>query len=271
MSCVRELRPYFICFFLFGQTSYIPSEPNHLKHFRLISIILKLFNLAIPFGSTILFVYNRSTDTVKSSEFNSFFSKYVIFVISLFTYLAFYTSYVNPNLAHDICGIFDRLIPYIERNLHIKIDIRTFKQRFRRKLCFKLSIEIFTSVLRYAMTDVVSAVENSLFTIMLVINIFGIFHLILYIDLIELLLCSINRKINVYAKEIWFTKRYTKTLSTFHRLKWIHYNLWKISRILNDKFGVLCIFFAIHFSVTFVGTLYRSFVYFPTLLMIGEY
>lgn len=262
MPCIEELKLYFVIFFLFGHASYIPSKLNHHKRIKVLSIFLKIINVSIPLCGAIVILFDRS-HSFEVENLNSFTVKYSVIAHYSMATFALYTSIITPNLSCHLCEFFAGIIQYMERHLKIVIQIHTFKQMFLRKLMLKMFIEALAAAFRLRVMDLfVNPSETILMTITLNAIISGAFHVVLYICLIEFLLFSITAKLNDHLSA---SKRFTRIDLLFRHLKWIHYNLWKISQIISRKFGLLLAVLLLDYSLTFVITIYRIFVFWPSI------
>lgn len=266
MWCIRELKPYFIVFFLFGHTSYIPLK-HHNKQLKVLSNIVKSINFMIPFGNAMLTIYNRS-HALKVIDFNSFIVKYSVMVNFSTAVSTLYTGLINPNLSRHICIFFANIIQYMEQNLQIAIHIDKFKTNLRRKVLLKLTFVIIATISRQTAQDIfVHVTDNILMTLSLLIIIVAAFHVILYVCLIEFLLALINSKLMQHLSS---TVNSEQLSLIFFHLKWMYYNLWKISQILSRKFGFMLTVLILEYALTIVVTIYRFFIFWPNLAVASK-
>lgn len=266
MWCIRELKVYFVIFYLFGQSSYIPLKTDHVKGLRIASYIPKIIHLTVPISHFILNAYNQK---LKLTSFHVIATQYSMFLVFLSNYYPLFLSVLYPNTSFQLCEYFGNIFQYLEHNLHINIQIGKFKKNFTQLLFLKMAFSTVAFASRFAETSVfLHPMENILFTVSVFIGIFAAFHVILFISLVHFILRTINK----VFKNIWRgPKRPNDAFEFLRHLKWTHYKLWKISRALDNQFGLVILLLLLHNGLVMGFTIYRTFVIWPSSLITSKY
>lgn len=264
---VRELKSYFMVFYLFGQTAYIPLKADHAKQLQILSVLLKMIHIGFPIAHTILFVYNRCEDS-PLKDFDIFVTQYLFFFIFICASYASYKNFFSPNLSRKICELFADVIQYSETNFQSETQIGKFKKNFTRKFLIKVIVEFVTLLSRFVSKDVyLNPFELLFFTITWITSKITTFYIMLFIDLLECVLQSLNMKV----KEILRDKKQTKNaFDMFHHIKLIHYNLWQISKILNEQFGMQLLLLLLANGINIGMTMFRIVIYWPSVYITGK-
>lgn len=267
MRRVRELKNYFIVFYLFGQTAYIPLKTDYTKQLQIFSVILKICHLIFPIAHTVLFIYNRFEESARE-KFDILIMQYLILCIFIFASYATYINFFHPNLSHKICELFAGVIHYSEYNCRTELQIDKLKKNFTRKFLINIIIEMATLLSRFLSKDVfLHPLEVISFTISWTISRITIFYIMLFIDLLECVLRSLNVKVKKTLRD---TKQKKDAFTMFHHMKLIHYNLWKISKILNEQFGMQLLLLLLANGISIGNTMFRSFILWPSVYVTGK-
>lgn len=271
MWCIRKLKVHFVIFYICGLTSYIPLKKGHTKRLQVVSILVKVIHVSVLIGYVTLFFINRFTQ-LKLINFNAIYLNYTVFYNAISYGYALYKSITTPNLSRNMCRQFASIIRYMERNLQVAIPMKKFLISFTLNMCLKLTLaNIYTVTLRnLGSNDNITffqPMEEVLYTIMRHVIIMSAFHAILFISLIEVLLFSLNLKL---GKSLYAFKRHSTIFTTLHQLKWIHYNLWKISQVINKRFGSLLSVLLLQYATLLIFGIYRIYTLWPNFVVISE-
>lgn len=87
MQCIRELDPFFKCFYFFGQTAYIPSKVKHIKRLLIRSMFIKLIYIAVALAYVI---GNSVNEVYKLKTFNKYVMRNADIQVFLMTNLLLY-------------------------------------------------------------------------------------------------------------------------------------------------------------------------------------
>lgn len=272
MWCIRKFKIYFICFYICGLTSYIPLKKGHIKRLQVISILVKVIHVSVLIGYVTLFIINRFTQ-LKLMNFNAILSNYAVFYTAIANGYALYKSITTPNLSRNICGRFAGIIHYMERNLQVAIPIEKFKISFTLKIWLKLITATLCTVTLHVIASsdgiiFIHPAEEFVYIVIRHVIIMSAFHAILYISLIEVLLLSINMQLK---KKLCAVKRQKTIFTSLHHLKWIHYNLWRISQMINDHFGTLFSVLLLQYSTWLIFGIYRIYTLWPGFVVLSKY
>lgn len=250
---IRELDPIFIIFHLFGQTAYIPSKVKHMRRLLISSIVFKLIYLAMAI------LYAKHQIQKSFSEFHmdkhASLRRYVGVHTVVLASFTLYESIASPHLSRQICEHFCRTIRYMQFHLDIQLQIKKFKQKFAVRFLPILSLYVF----RLTAESYISGETVNMYLLLLVfVHVVATFHFILFICFIECLLKSINVKLRSYLR---FEPLSMRIIIVFRYLKWIHFNLWRITRVLNRSFGAMLAILVLHYMFTMVYSGCRLFLF----------
>lgn len=256
MWCIRELDPFFVCFHLFGLTAYIPSKAIHAKRLLFSSVFFKFIQLAVAFAFVVLSFSNVLQDQSlwKLPDFNSFLQRYINMHFFLLVNFVLLKSTIAPHLSRRVCEHFCRVIEDMQFYLQIRLQMKTYKKTFVQKVALNLLPLLLQLVFD---PHFFSPLHARFYIVILMVTLFVVLHVILFIDLISLCLYSINTKLK---EHLYFKQPYIRVILIFRYLKWTHYNLCKISEILNENFGLLFVIISLHYFMWMVLNGYFIFV-----------
>lgn len=253
MQCIRELNPFFVCFHFFGQTAYIPSKVKCMKRLLIRSIFIKLIYFAVALAF-LVFKMEMAIEMWKTKTFSKYMMRYQGIHMFIVTNLLLYKSIASPYLSRQICEQFSRVIDSIQLYLRIQLQMNNFKRSFLQKILSYLSVLLLRCTLH-----LLFKLNDQIFLYVLpTAHIFAVFQVILFVDLINFSLNSINTKLEEYLR---FKQPYARVIILFRYVKWIHFSLWEISEILNKNFGLVLIIMTIHYFIWIVLPIYYVFVY----------
>lgn len=256
MWCIRELDPFFVCFHFFGLAAYIPSKAIHMKRLLVSSVFFKFIQFAMAFAFVISsFSNDLDSDRLwKLPNFNAFLQRYTIIHFFLLANFLLFKSVGAPHLSRRICEHFCHVIEDMQFYLQIRLQMKSFKTTYVQKV----SLHLFVFLSRIIIDPHFFRPLHAKFYIAVqMVAVFAVLQVILFIDLISLSLCSINTKLK---EHLYFKQPYFRVILIFRYLKWIHYNLWKISEILNENFGLWFIIIFLHYFVWMSFSGYNIFV-----------
>lgn len=256
MWCIRKLKVYFVCFYVFGLTTYIPLNKNHRKMLEVVSVFVRLVHTSILLGVYILFFINH-IEKLQSNDFTEIFENVMYLCGNIIASIVLYENITARYSANDICAHFASVVQRMDRNLQIKIQINKFQRMFVQKVVTKFLAVSFALLIRAS-----TGSENVKLTIRLEGNLYEIsrfglyivlFYVVFYIDLIVIALRSINDQLEHH---FYASRRYTRTSTMLYHLKCIHYNLWKISQIINQNYGLLTAILLLQYFAIFVFAIF---------------
>lgn len=259
---IYELKLPFIYFYFFGQTSFVPLKRVQLDKLLVVAFIPKLVYLLV-IASTIYLIITQNHKWPNAFDFNT------ILVIAIFIFnctsgcLVLFTSLTSPFALRTICNIFADVIEYTERRFLLSISLHQLQRNFQKKILILLVLEIISGCLRsiHLNSSLFKPITNISVVILLIYKVIMILHIQFYIDLIGFILYSVNEKLKSVTK----IRRHRYSVAcTFQRVKWIHYNLWKISKMINNSFGWILVSIMIETCALACLRVYWIFVYIET-------
>lgn len=253
MWCIRKLKVYFVLFYICGLTTYIPLNKNHKKALGIVSVFVRIFHISILLAIFVLFFINHF-DQLQSNSFNEVFLIVVLLNGNIIASFVLYNSITSRDSTLDICARFASVVQRMDRNLQIKFQVNKFKLMFALKIVLKFATVVVLLFAYYTPSEDVNLtkhLQDKLYSISRIIVYVACFQVVFYIDLIWFSLLSINDQLE---KQFYTSKRYTKTSTILYHLKYIHYNLWKISQIINQNYGSLTAVLLLQYFTLFVNT-----------------
>lgn len=261
MCRIRELKYCFVYFYLFGQTTYIPLKGGHSKCLLIVSFLPKLIHLAVII-TNIFSTYTQINRKPSILTMNTVML-YTIFTINCMSNIvAFYLNVLTPFWSRQICDMFSNIIQFAECKMLVHVPVYRFQKHFHKKIWFGIILEIISSSTRIIVqSPVFKPMMNVYLLIIFLYKMFVMLHALMYIDLIQFVLCSVNTKLNNVAHTRWH--RYSVAI-TFRQVKWIHFNLWKISKKINQQLGWIIIMLILENSTYSSACVFWIFWYFET-------
>lgn len=227
---IQELKNTFILFNLFGQTAYIPLNNRNKKFLFIFSFAMKIFLAIATITSTILY-FNSATENL-SRYFGIFaYSSTVGTCIRMV---------VNSFSSRSLLECFAAIIKYLETKLHITINLSQLDRKYRRMIILAPLIHAIHLILKIASGKLYyNSISYMIFSISVTFKDITILHMTLYIELMGIVISSLNEKIN---KILLGECDDRDTVYLFRQFKWIHLKLLNIAKIFNDEFGWILFF-----------------------------
>lgn len=258
MLRILELKPCFIYFYLFGQTSFIPLKGGHLNLLLICSYLPRFFQCFILIGT----VFTGVTQNYKWPhifDFNSILFTGILLLNCISSFLIFYYNLTFPFSSKVICKKFEDVIQYVEQKFLITIPIGYFQKKFHLKIVlFALNEAITFSTSVIGSNSYYKPIACYFTGALIIYKGMLLLHIIIFIELMQLLLFSLNSKLTSITETRWH--RYSVSI-TFKQMKWIHLNLWKISKMLNKQFGWIFVFTVIDYGTRFTSCAYLLILY----------
>lgn len=259
MHRIREIKLPFIYFYLFGQTSFIPLKGGQFKKLLAISFIPKFVNFSVIFLS-IYFGITQNSKWPDDFDFSTILLLSILIFNCISSLLALYSSLFSPFASQTICEMFASIIQYTERTFSISFSLHRFQKKIHKTILLAILVEFVSGFSRtiYVPSRILKPLANVFVSLLLLYKVLVMLNIQLFIELIHLVLLSLNKKLESVTKTRWH--RYSVSC-TFQRIKWIHYNLWKISRIIVHSYGWVLVFWIIETCTHFCLGVYWTFMY----------
>lgn len=254
---IHKLKLNFIFFFITGQTTYIPLKIKNKKLLLIDSLIPKAIYFLISFGT----VYTTIKESYKWPYHNEYHAIFLVCVLLFFmisNFVALFINITDPFLSETLCALFANAIDTLEKHIKLNIPIDKFKVTFRNKILFMFGIDVIGGILKFIIVSAFlkPVAEMFLFISFLYRNAV-LFHTVIYIDLMGLLLESVNKKLS----DIHEGSSSLIVLDCVRHVKLVHYNLWRISKTINQKFGWILLLRLVESFVFMTATIYWIFLY----------
>lgn len=253
MCRIQELKNTFILFYLFGQTTYIPFKNQNKKFLSIFSFAVKIFPAIVTIMSIIAMFITPNIYPIEKENIHIdiIFQNFEIFMCfsNIFgTYLKIIDSFSSQSLLES----FSNSIKYFETQLHITISLSQLERKYRRMI---LLTPLFHSI--YLIFKAVSgfysnSISYLIFKVAILFKDIAVLHMTLYIELIGVIISSLNEKINKILVDECDDR---DTVYLLRQFKWIHLKLLKIVKMFNDKFGWILIFTTLESLLHAIGSL----------------
>lgn len=274
-------------FFCFGLSSYDPNEI--LKSTDVGSSCRKRlpsFGYLIVAAISAIMSLHEASKRYKTSFDNSIYVIFVIFNVLTAT-MVFMRS--SPGAQHNwkrIWEYFDDLENLISGRLKIKIIFKTFNYHYLFNICLMALVLCALATSKLIYDENVIRVFGSI--VLQTLSLLATFQILFYVSFFNFILFLINRfleripftnnnGLDQFNNDIKLIKNMEReTLFYFETLKFVHFKLWKIIRLVNDNFGGILSFLLISKSNTAIQSCYRIVVHLceddlsTTLRMIGN-
>lgn len=265
---LRELKFYFIFFYLFSQTSYISTQIDRTKQLKICSIVLKIFQLSVLVRLTAAFIHTGNIG-LSPKDFDGFALQFLIYLRVICShYILLYNSFLLSVKSIHICGSIAAIIQYIELKLKNSVQMDKFKNFFQKKLLLAMFIQIIGVTFAFALDGLFKEPFHfSCAQVIACTKIAALFYVIFFIDFMTCLLHSVNKTLREIVRD---PNKNKKIFATLFHLKWVHFHLFKFSNLLNERFGMLILLFLMENFTTCYVAFYRSVVIWPSFVIAGK-
>lgn len=229
MCEIRKLTLSFIYFYLSAQTTYIPLKNANFKWLRIVSILPKIIHFSVIVMS-IYITYEINGQWVNSTDLTQFLKFSVLLSNIVSMTIAFCINLFCPFATVDILKLCASVMQCIEKQFFIKISLDQFQWNMHKNILVTLIGELFVLVCVCIEKRQIIGSFNlyMLFTYKTLI----VLHVVVFIELMQFLLHSVNMKLASITR-----RNQHLIVPHLHQTKWIYYNLWKVSTMINAHFG----------------------------------
>lgn len=267
MWSIHKFKVYFMFFYIFGLTSYIPTKKKRIKLLHVVSIFIKITHILTLSAYTIRFINGRS-ERLTSFNFDGIYPICVFFYSIIISVFAMYISISNSNVSRHICNRFAIIIQRMELKFQITIPMNRFNRNFAMTVFVKIATVLPSMLLLSKILEHLSVHLMLVDKMLCLINHVGLislsFYIAFHISFIEFLMILINNQLQIF----YVLKQYTKVSTVLYHLKFIHFNLWQISQIINKHFGILIAMLLLQLLHLFVFNIYQTFIEWPNPLLV---
>lgn len=234
MLRIHELKPSFIWFYAFGLTTYIPLKEPKTKPLLFLSFFVNLALFIAFLGQIFAFASHSYPQLTRNIVLNTALS-YSAVLIFISNFLTVLFNVFNPLKSRKILLRFATIIEYMEMRLSIPIFLCEFERKYRYKMLLFILFESASLLPKLFINSTFHVPINILILeILLIYKIMLIFHITIYICLVETLLIALNSKIKELSHRS--IGRHS-ILFMLRQFKWVHFKLSKNIKNLNDYFG----------------------------------
>lgn len=128
---IRELKPSFVWFYTFGQTTYIPLKSDENKYLLLLFALLPNLVSAIFYVSqATLIILQTYPDLTKNFLINKLLANWTMFGFTS-NFVVGGINLTNPFLSRNILMKFATIIQYMETRLQMNVSLAKFERNYR--------------------------------------------------------------------------------------------------------------------------------------------
>lgn len=261
MFRVRSLRHYFLCFFLSGHSSYIPfSETKKTTRFWLYLPRISMFLLLV--WAAIIFGIELKVHKLLRVQHSLY--------LMLFVHASGLTSSIcHENAVKRILLSFNRAIDHLEMALNIRVQINCFEKTYRRKFVFIVCLIVLFYIARIpVVSENFSSTIDVLLLLMNSLKVLAVLQVILLIDLIGFLMCTMNDLLRPAYDEdgdVCLALNSYEIIRVLRNLKTVHFKLWELSQTIAQRFGWFLLMFVLESFCTTVFAVFGGFTVLKTL------
>lgn len=248
MYKIERLKSYFVCFFLFGLSSYIPSKRFNQKK-QIHYTILKQLPRAVHVVFVVLYFcqtyWNSNIVTVSSVEYISTMSICGMQLAVLIDDIAF-----ERKIERMLLNLFES-IDFLEKSMKLPVCLKSFEQNLRWKLFLCNIMNIFFLYIKLmTKSPKISNISFIWYFILVVYRTIALFQVLFFIDLSNVILSHINQELQHLCSEfIVFpikSNGNNKFVNTMRQIKVIHFKLCRVATLINSRFGWFMILSLLH-------------------------
>lgn len=224
-------RNTFFVIFLFGQNSVSSAElktlrlPSKFRYFpRIFFLMLKLLMICHLHD----FLASRRTEFV------------LIFGVILVEIIMSIENFFHSKVVTRLQDKFDWICNYLNFALNITLQMGHFKRELLAKVSVMNGGFLFALVTRWFIGTQHFRPIDPVFFVAISASHFAAVHMLLYVDGLRFILWSINQHFETLHYECTATQRWlnvTELCSCMKQYKFVYYELWKINRLINERFG----------------------------------
>lgn len=235
--------------FLLGQNSF---EFRRDKKSAVLKLIENLPRLVLA-TNTILIVHSTVVESseITREELPVFILEIILVTVS--SALTITERFLSPLALGKTTKRFESVVDSLKRNLNIEIQLEPFLVTFLGKVALVILIRILS--LNFKLNFEVKRLDSIEIIHFLVFNhlVVCVMHILCHVDFLQFILLSINREFSVIQADFAekpkgnFEYEFPCCLIKF---KMVHYKLWKISNLLNERFGAILITVVLYNTLT---------------------
>lgn len=228
-----DLSSIYLIFFIFGQTPSWPAETRNKQTLsRICSIALKIVYLLV----LISLIYWMTTSSIKSNELHEFTSvlarvPFLFYILS--NLVAVFSEWTNPNISQWLYKHISHVLLYTMQHVSSNLSLNQFKTGFYGKVLVAMLEATISFIVQSQLKSVIiEPVTEFLLLTATIYRYAAIFHILLFVDLIAYVMLTMNMRLDSINEQPLNPNEITATLQHF---KWIHYNLYRASNMLNER------------------------------------
>lgn len=208
-----------------------------------------MFKIFLQYFPRILFLIVSVVISYKGVNMAAFseISEFIVFVIILclqttINLLVIAESIFVPRAFNKLKSQFEYTTAYLETRLNVRIPMKEFKRNFMFKVI--LNIAMFLTTIAAARTKRAFQPVDVLIFLSMNYKHFTTAHILLNVEYLKHILATLNRQFDgvqcEHALKV-FNSNISEICFCFKLHKFVHFKLWKISQLINKRFGLILI------------------------------
>lgn len=245
MFNLRPFQIYFTVFYILGINPFVSFTDVHKKHSKFILFLPRMLNL-----SALSIIIYKFCEQLNYSTFLLIYARFVLISVICVNSVAIVEKLYNWRSTRHILETMSLTIDHLDTFLQIKYPFESFKKSIERKLLFQIMVILVTSTMKHYAdsiggtgwkNSVYWAITNSIQTV-------TVFHLTFFMDFIECVLVSLNRRVamKMMNRNInWCHGESEELLYVVRQIKLVYFKLCRMSQCVNCLFGWFSIAYVI--------------------------
>lgn len=257
MYRLKPFQSFFTILYVLGLNPFISFHNINKRPSKVISFFLRFINVV----ESLLVIYLTNIAWRHAKWF-------AIFVHLSFTFdvcinlIAVFENLSNFNATYRILQTVSIVIELFVTTFAANFPYNTIKKSIKWKFLIIMST-VFLKFLGHRGTNPKKLIINILWTIFNTISNFHLLHLIFYIEFMKCILLGLSEKIvklTNHTRVYWRHEKTKEWMNMIHRIKLIHFKLWRIARAVNSLFGWFLFSFMMEQATNFIFYAYYIFV-----------
>lgn len=241
MVNIHRFRIFPWLFFMFGVPIFIPvdksASPKLLKMARCVPHIISLLFIGVSSYVLLQSAFNRPHSA----------SLYIIGWFQILSnFIMIFICIKYPKAMKNIYQQFSNAFDKVENSLEFKVEISSFRRRYQCKIVANIVVYILIYAIKWLSLRIpavatLSSSSDFLDFVYFIHNVYrhvATLWVVLFINLIEFLLNSLNAKLNSMSSGLYLSdSNGHELLSIFRCIKTVHFYLHNVSMMIADAYG----------------------------------
>lgn len=177
-----------------------------------------------------------TTSSIKSNvlhEFTSVLARVPFLFYILSNLVAVFSEWTSPNISEWLYNHISQVLLYTMQHVSPNQSLKQFRTGFYLKVLVAVSEATISFLVQSQLKSVI--IEPATEFLLLTATIYryaAIFHVLLFIDLVAYVMLTLNKRLDSINEQ---PLNCNEMCATLQRFKWIHFNLYRASNVLNQR------------------------------------